>query len=57
MMKLSLRPIKPGNMVEANMYELLDEGKNDVTISINTYDVETETACNGATQAVTITVY
>lgn len=51
------KAIKPGNMVEANMYELLDEGKNEVTISINTYDVETETACNGATQAVTITVY
>lgn len=51
------KAIKPGNMAEANMYELLDEGKNEVTISINTYDVETETACNGATQAVTITVY
>lgn len=51
------KAIKPGNMVEANMYDVLDTGENEVTININTYDVETETACNGATQTVTITVH
>lgn len=47
--------IKPGNMVDANLYELLSPGEHDVKFVINTYDIETESSCNGAIQDVTIT--
>ena len=44
------KAIKPGNMVELNLKELLDKGNHNLTIQINTYDLDTEEACNGATQ-------
>lgn len=44
--------IEPNKMIPANLYELLTEGEHVLKFQINTYDVETQAACNGATQTV-----
>ena len=55
----STKGIKPGNMVEADLYSALkDYGTGEYALSfvISSYDVNTQEACNGATQTVYITV-
>ena len=55
----STKGIKPGNMVEADLYSALkDYGTGEYTLSfiISSYDVDTQETCNGATQTVYITV-
>ena len=46
--------IKPDEMISANLYDLLTDGEHTLKFQINTYDVETQAACNGATQKVNI---
>ena len=55
----STKGIKPGNMVEADLYSALkDYGTGEYALSfvISSYDVNTQESCNGATQTVYITV-
>lgn len=55
----STKGIKPGNMVEADLYSALkDYGTGEYALSfiISSYDVDTQETCNGATQTVYITV-
>lgn len=42
--------LEPGKAFEVNVYDMLDPGTYTVTIGISTFDMETEAACNGATQ-------
>lgn len=46
--------IKPNEMIASNLYELLTDGTHKLKFQINTYDVETQAPCNGATQMVDI---
>lgn len=48
--------IKPGNMVEADLYSKLNAGTYTLTFNISTYDYETQVPCNGTTQAVKVTI-
>ncbi|MCI5500651.1 MAG: hypothetical protein MR409_01840 [Lachnospiraceae bacterium] len=48
--------IKPGNMVEANLYEKLDPGSYELTFLINTFDVETQEPGTSTTQTISVTV-
>lgn len=48
--------IKPGNMVEADLCSKLDAGTYTLTFNISAYDYETQTPCNGTTQAVKVTI-
>ena len=48
--------IAPGKVIEWNAAENLSKGEHQATFQISTYDVETQTGCNGATQDVKITV-
>lgn len=50
--------IPAGKAVEADFYQLFDgkAGSYDLTFLISTYDVTTDQPCNGATQAVTLTI-
>lgn len=48
--------IAPGMMVEADLYELLPAGQNEITLRISTYDVETHISCNGTVQTVLVSV-
>lgn len=48
--------IKPGNMLEADLYSLFTQGEHELRLQINTFDVDTQQTCNGATQSVKITV-
>lgn len=55
----STKGIKPGNMVDADLYSALkDYGTGEYALSfiISSYDVDTQETCNGATQTVYITV-
>ena len=56
----STKGIKPGNMVEADLYSALKNygsGEYDLSFVISSYDVDTQESCNGATQTVHITVH
>ena len=44
--------IEPNKMIPANLYDVLTDGEHVLKFQINTYDVETQAACNGATQTV-----
>lgn len=46
------KAIKPGNMIELNLKELLSVGEHDLSIQIETYDITTEESCNGSTQTI-----
>lgn len=46
--------IKPDKMLTANLYDILTDGEHVLSFQINTYDIETQDACNGATQTVNI---
>lgn len=48
--------IKPGRAFEINLRKLLEPGKYKVIVDISTYDLETQTQCNGATQEAVLTV-
>lgn len=48
--------IMPGNSVIVDMYELLDVGEHQLKFTVSTFDMETEGACNGAVQNVTVVV-
>lgn len=48
--------IKPGEMVTCDVKSLLGEGTHRVLFQIDTYDVETESVCNGAKQEVSVTI-
>ena len=50
------KAIEPDKMINVNLKELLPIGTHTISFKISTYDVETQAACNGATQEVTITV-
>lgn len=50
------KAIKPGNMVEVDLYSILSSGDHTVNIVVNTYDVDTQEVCNGTTQQVMINV-
>lgn len=50
------KAIEPNKMVSVNLKELLSNGEHNLSFAISTYDVTTQTACNGATQDVTVTV-
>ena len=50
------KAIAPNKMVTCNLKELLPVGEHTLNFSISTYDIETEAACNGATQEVKLTV-
>lgn len=50
------KAIEPNKMVSLNIKDLLDVGEYNLSFVISTYDVETQTPCNGATQEVTVTV-
>ncbi len=54
--KYSSDAIKPGNMVKANFMDIFTEGEHEITITINTYDIETQRACNGTSQNIQVTV-
>ena len=43
-------------MISLNLKEILDVGEHKLSFVISTYDIETQMACNGATQDVTVTV-
>lgn len=42
--------VEPGRAFQVNLRELLDPGEYTVVIDISTFDLDTEEACNGATQ-------
>ena len=46
--------IKPGNMIELNIKNILDAGEYSLSFQIDTYDYETQVACNGAVQKVSL---
>lgn len=50
--------VPAGKAVEADFYQLFDgkAGSYDLTFQISTYDITTNQPCNGATQAVTLTI-
>lgn len=48
--------IKPGNMVEADIYHMLEKGFHTVTMEIGSYDVKTMEACNGTIQTLQVEV-
>ena len=50
------KAIKPGNMEEADLWSCLDVGEQTLTFVISTYDIETQEACNGASQSVVLLV-
>lgn len=50
------KAIKPGNMTDVNLKDILSTGEHSLTIKINTYDIETHESCNGATQTIICTV-
>ena len=50
------KAILPGNMVEANLYDLLDAGIYELVFQIETFDVKTEAPCNGTVQTVKTTI-
>ena len=50
------KAIKPGNMVEADLYSLLAPGEYELSFTINTYDINTQESCNGAVQSVKLLV-
>ena len=43
-------------LILVNLKELLSKGEHNLSFAIATYDVKNQTACNGATQDVTVTV-
>lgn len=50
--------LKPNSQISVNLYEKLNTpGTYDLEFIINTYDVETLAACNGAVQDVSLKVY
>lgn len=50
------KAIKPGNMAEVNLKELLPKGDHTISFIINTYDIDSESPCNGTTQNVVVKV-
>ena len=48
--------IKPGRAFEVNLYEKLEPGDYNIIIEVSTYDMETETQCNGAVQEAVLSV-
>lgn len=50
------KAIEPNKMISLNLQELLEVGEHNLSFVISTYDVETQAACNGATQDVKVTV-
>lgn len=48
--------ILPGNSVMVDLWSKLDAGDHQVLLSISTFDIETEEACNGTSQRVTVVV-
>ena len=46
--------IEPNKMISVNLYDLLDIGEHKLFFAISTYDIETKTPCNGATQEVLV---
>lgn len=48
--------IEPNKMVPVNLYDELSVGKHQLFFSISTYDIDTRTPCNGATQEVTVEI-
>lgn len=48
--------IEPNKMISANLYDLLDAGEHKLFFAISTYDIDSRTPCNGATQEVSVEV-
>ena len=48
--------LQPGTVDDVDLKSKLSVGEHTITIQINTYDTETEEACNGANQDVNVTV-
>ncbi len=46
--------IEPNKMISVNLYDLLEIGEHKLFFAISTYDIETKTPCNGATQEVLV---
>lgn len=46
--------IEPNKMISVNLYDLLDIGEHKLFFAISTYDIESKTPCNGATQEVLV---
>jgi hypothetical protein len=46
------KALEPNKMVKANLKELLPNGEYELTFIIETYDIKTQSPCNGATQEV-----
>lgn len=48
------KAIEPNKMVSVNLYDLLKTGEHKLSFDISTYDIETKSPCNGASQAVLV---
>lgn len=52
----STKAFEPGTMVKANIFQLLDKGEYQVTLSLKTFDLKSEAPNNGANENILITV-
>ncbi len=52
----STKKIKPGNMKEVDLTQILNQGTHTLIFSIVTYDVESKVACNEVDQVVNVTI-
>lgn len=50
------KAILPGNSVMCDLYSKLDSGTHTLTLSVVTYDVDTQAGCNGADQDILVTI-
>lgn len=50
------KAIEPGKMVQLDLKSLLSVGEHEITFEIMTYDVTTQTTCNGTVQTVSVTI-
>lgn len=50
------KAIKPNNMADVNLKDVLSKGTHELTFNINTYDIKTEEECNSTTQKVSVTI-
>ena len=50
------KAIEPGKMVPVDLLDDLSAGQHDITLEIMTYDVETQSTCNGTMQTISVTV-
>ena len=50
------KAIEPNKMVDVNLKDMLSIGEHNLSFIISTFDIETQAACNGATQEVKVVV-